>query len=567
MKLRKIIILILILLILGLILWLLYWLKGPPKESPISLLNSHGQEVSKLNVLDTAAISVEKLEPSTHYDIRIIRSDGVEISHCRLTTDQHGLIPLTPILYDVGIEYERSSRIGRFNIEGVINYKYKIVVTRLREKFEIPFEIVDRKDQPQIFSADRNGNPLNGFIIGKEDIYVAGRNFPSGSSIRIYIVNDKYTWQDGDELIDVSGGYEIVNLESNQTGFKKLVWNKDSVKIGCYDIIADHMPQDGLYSETDTDPNDNDCNVGFCVQNDAGPNHIEQEVTCQEPSPPPPAAPNPIYRDSFSTSENVWVAVNPHTQGQNYVGMNARIYVVNHKPEANWTHGTALVDVSGGYETTVIQPGCANVNYTLIWPNPLTPGEYDVITDFAPFGVYDKGTDIVDMLDPIGLLVGDADIEVVRIKFNWGSGSGAANLKDHTTDSLVPAPEWDKTINCNEPASYVRGSTITIQAQFHKLSPTAPDNVVVWANVGRGVNLLPQTVNFGGADYSGYINFPSATPLPNYINKHDFVWQWYYAIPPYPGSVQNPMNVSTHTICATFDTPNADATPAYKKPM
>jgi len=223
-----------------------------------------------------------------------------------------------------------------------------------------------------------------------------------------------------------------------------------------------------------------------------------------------------------------------------------------------------LNDVSGGYEETVIQPGCANVNYTLIWPNPVA-GKYDVVVDFDPFGVYDKGTDIVDMLDQVGLLVGDGDMEVTQIKFNWGTSSGATNLWDHITNSSVPAPEWDKTINRNEPAAYKRGSTITIKAQFHKISATIPNTVVVWAEPGYGISLSPQTITFDATGYSGYVDLTASTPLLNYVNKNDYLWQWYYAVPPYPGSVKNPINVTTHTICTTFNIPIVD--PAYKEPM
>lgn len=562
MNLKRIIIIILILILIAL---LLYLILLRPKESPISILNSHGQEVNKLNVLDEVSIRVKNLKPSTHYNIYVNRSDGEEISHSYLTTDRNGNIPFTHIWYDAGVEYKEGSRVGELNIEEVLKYKYKVTIAGMKEKYASRFNIVDPGNRTQIYSADENGNPLNSFIVGEQDVYAVGRNFPPNSSIRIFVVDYKYSWNDGDELTDVSGGYEIVNLNNNHTGFKKLIWTKDSVRIGSYDIIADYDPQDGYYSETNTDPIDNDGSVGFCGQGPPGTNHIEDKVTCQAPDPPPPSAPNPIYKENFSLGEEVWAAVNPYAQGLNYAGMNARIYVVNHKVESDWTHGITLTDVSGGFETTTIQPGCANVNYTLIWPNPQSSGKYDVVVDFAPFGVYDKGTDIVDMLDPVGLLIGNTDIEVVRLKFNWGSASEAANLIDHITNSAVAVPEWDKTISRNEPASYKKGSTITVQAQFQKILSSVPNSVVIWAEAGKGVSLSPQTVTFSGTGNSSYVNFTATNALSNYINKYNFVWQWYYAISPYPGSVQNPINVSSHTICTTYDTPIVD--PAYKKTM
>lgn len=563
MKLKTVLIILLLIVIVCFFLWLKICRKKPVEESPVSILNSHGEVVGEINPMDTVFVSVKKLKPATLYDIRVMRSDNKEISYARLLTDLRGEIPPTPIWYDVGVEYMEGYRAGKLNFEEVINHKYRLVVSSPEQKFEFPFKIIDIKLKPRIYSADENGNPLNGFIRGREDVYAVGKNLPAGSTIHLYVVEDRYRWADGDLLNPVTKKYVTVNLESNQTEFKVQVWEKHAAIIGGYDIIADCMPFDGCYFEH-TDPNDGDCNIGFCIQDEGAADDIEQKMTCQAPSPPPPAAPNPKYKDTFSPSEAVWVAINPIVQGQNYAGKNAKIYVINQLPKSSYAHGMTLTDVTGGPKTTVIQPGCANVNYNLIWANPVA-GKYDVVIDFPPFGVYDKGTDIVDMMDPVGLLVGDPDIEVRRIKFNWGVGSGAVNLKDHVTNALVPVPEWDKTINRSEPAAYTRGTVITIKAQFYKLSSTAPDAVVIWADLGQGITLLPQTVNFAGASESAYVDFTTAVPSPNYINKNDFVWQWYYAVPPYPGSVQNPMNSHSHTICTTFLASLVN--PAYKEPM
>lgn len=551
-----------ILFVILLILLTRYCRERPGSEPDVSIVNSRGERVSKFDVLDSVLVSAGNLKPSEHYYIRLERSDGIEISHARLTTDRHGSISCTPIWYDIGVEYAKGSRSGLRRIDDAIKYQYRIAISGIEKKYEPSFDLTATK--PFVFSADRNGNPLNGFVKGKEDVYVVGGNYPAGSTIRIYLVDDRYSWHSGDALLDIKGEYATISLPAGETGFKFLAWDKEHTRIGSYDIIADFLPMDGLYSKADIEPNDAGYNVGFVVQDEPGTDHIEQKLTCLAPSPPPPAAPNPQYKDSFAAGEEVWVAVNPYTQGQNYVGKNARIYVINHLSKADYISGMTLNDVSGGYEETVIQPGCANVNYTLVWPSP-SAGKYDVVVDFEPFGVYDQGTDIVDMLDPIGLLVGNPDIEASRIQFNWGAGSGATSLMDNVTNALVPVPEWDKDLNRNEPAAYVRGSTITVKAQFHKIASTAPDTVVAWADIGNGISLAPQTVSFGGTANSGYVSFTTSTALPNYVNKNLLLWQWYFAPAPYPGSVQNPMNATSHTICTTFKTPVVN--PAYKKTM
>ena len=43
-----------------------------------------------------------------------------------------------------------------------------------------------------------------------------------------------------------------------------------------------------------------------------------------------------------------------------------------------------------------MQRGCTNAGRKLIWPHPLTPGQYDIIIDVDRDGLYDEGSDILD---------------------------------------------------------------------------------------------------------------------------------------------------------------------------
>jgi hypothetical protein len=561
---------ILIIFLILLILIVLAWYKlcrgkvEPEKVIPlVAIYDSSGAKIEKLHAMDTMYVGIRDLEPDTRYDIRVLRSDDYEVSFAQLQTNMEGIIAPTPVWYDIGVEYDDGSRTGRFYISDLLKYKYELNVKGPELDIDIPIEILADLRKPIIFSADQEGHPLNSFLKGNQDVYAVGKNFPAGSTIRVYVVDDQYTWEDGDPLVDVSGGFQAVELEPNQTEFKVKVWDGEATNVGSNDIVADSMPFDGEYSGGNPEPKDGGSDVGFCVQLLSGSSHVEQQMTCKAPSPPPPAMPNPKYKDHFAASEPVWVAINPTVQGQSYGGKSARIYVIKHLPKSSYTHGMKLTDVSGGYNTAVIQPGCANVNYHLVWNNP-TAGNYDVVVDFTPFGVYDKGTDIVDMLEPIGLLVGAPDIEARRIQFNWGAGSKAVNLKDHTTNVAVPVPEWDKTLNRKEPAAYIRGIPITVKVQFYKASSSIPNTVVVWADLGSGIALAPQTVTFSGAQ-SAYVSFTTSTSLSNWVGKHDMIWQWYYAVPPSPPSVQTPMNATDHTVCTTYK--NALVNPAYKKPM
>jgi len=73
--------------------------------------------------------------------------------------------------------------------------------------------------------------------------------------------------------------------------------------------------------------------------------------------------------------------------------------------QAVWNDGDPLNPVQTPLGDTV-QYGCTNAGRRLVWPAPLTPGQYDVIVDVDADLVYDKGQDFLDGYSGPGNWVG-----------------------------------------------------------------------------------------------------------------------------------------------------------------
>ncbi len=501
-----------------------------PKEKPrVVWTDSKGEKVTEFAVLDAVHGSFSRLLPNRWYEIRVVRSDGREISYSSYSSDSRGVIPTTVLWYEPGVEYSES-RVGILDLKRLYAYDYTCVISRGKvtvARVPIRFRSLNETG-PIIYSSDRNGNPLNGYKQGKESVYISGLNFPSGKRIYIDLVRDRYAWDIGDRLEPLMERPRVIELDDGQGTFTTLLWPDSLNRIGSYDIIlrferADRFIDDREYI-------DSHYNVGFTVFG-APSLHIEEDLACQAPpydhvTGNVIGAPSPIYKDMFAPVEEVWVAVNPRAGGGDYAGQSARLYVVNHMVESAWVDGVSLADVSGGFETAVIQPGCANVNYTRVWINP-SIGDYDVIVDFAPFGTYTGGTDIIDKLDASGFYVPSQWICLESVSFNHNTGSNltdAINIRLNQTEDVV-VPEWQKATK-TYPAAYIKSKNITVRAVFS--AGSGVDNCKIRAAVSYGSlgEVLQQTVTFPGGS-SGSVSFNISGATPGQIKSFTQKWLWY----------------------------------------
>lgn len=98
-------------------------------------------------------------------------------------------------------------------------------------------------------------------------------------------------------------------------------------------------------------------------------------------------------KDLFTVLESVNAWGTAEVNGSGIFGEiipRAKLYVT---PNQVWSNGAALTDVSSnGVEDIVGGLGGAFA-FVVVWPGPLTPGEYDVIIDDDRNGVFNVGVD------------------------------------------------------------------------------------------------------------------------------------------------------------------------------
>jgi hypothetical protein len=508
------------------------------QEPLIILTNGNGERTGAFRVMDTVYGSFSGLLPDAEYIIRVMRSDEKEISYCIHPSDKKGIIPTVALWWDIGAVYE-NSREGRLDTDTLYSYTYSCLLLHREEKVaEVPIKIMTMEETgPMIYASNDKGDPLNIFEPGKESVYVSGKNFPKGANVHIHVVNDRHSWEIGDTIDGAAKDSKMVKLDKSQEDFTTQIAYKTDLDVGTYDLVIEYDTVNGIIDQQDVV--DSVYHVGFTISRlRAYPipppePHVEAELACQAPPRDPVTgivigAPNPIYKDHFGASEEVWMAVNPNTGGHDYSNQNARLYVVYHRTEANWWDGLALVDVSGGYETTTVQPGCANFNYTRIWINPtVRDAGYDVVVDFAPFGVYDRGYDIVDSLDAKGFVVPTLWVCLDSISYNHNTGSNntdAMNIRKNYSED-VPVPEWVKAEETH-PAAYIKDKTITVKAVFSAGSGVTSAKIRAVTYYGLLGDAPQITVSFSGGT-SGPVSFQISGLTPNQVRYYPQRWKWY----------------------------------------
>jgi hypothetical protein len=537
---KRLVFLLFILLVLIVLVWYFVCRVSIEKRPPILLKNTSGIETTEFQLHDSILFDAVNLSPRTGYKIQIVREDGKIITESRLSTDQYGQIPETVIWYDIGIlqcldvpiHTTKTTHLSEYEIRNYEyagkNYSLKIIEDENIVR-EISFRVIRETKRPKLYASDSRGCPKSGFLIGEEDVWVVGKNFPKGSIIRLWAVSDNVEWKDADQLKDVTKQYNnelspLFELKLDDTGFKKLLWLKGLTSIGSYDIVAEVVtyPFGSYYSSSTAKVKNVVSNLsysGFVIQRRQGVGEpLEQNAAGVRMSS------KLAYRDAFLTTEDVYAGVDPYVH-PSYIGMAADVYIVADKTDAQWTTDMSLVDVTGFVETVTIQPGtCANAYSTLAWAAPLIQGEYDLVLDFNQDGVYTHGVDLIDSLDPIGFTV--AEVRVESISFNY-SGSGAITIYDNINGSNINPPEYSCGA-CDDikPAAWVMGGSYAVKVNF-KAVP-AVNFVQIWAENGLGgldSSSSPVTVSFSGGN--GQSTF-SPNSVPNSIDKRLFDWNWKY---------------------------------------
>ncbi|MFX0137048.1 MAG: hypothetical protein ACFFDN_25645 [Candidatus Hodarchaeota archaeon] len=408
----------LLIVIIILVLYFVYGMFGD-KRPPILLKTASGIETAEFQLHDSIILDAVKLKPNTGYTIQIVDTTGKVMTESRLSTDRFGQIPETVIWYDIGLRpcFERPVADTGFKAfteievydSTLTDKKYFVNILRdMKLERKMSFQIMGISKRPTLHTVDSLGCPRSWFLIGEEDIYVVGKNFPKNSIIRQWVVPDNTYWQDGDELKDMTHQYtnnkpELFELAGDATSFKRLLWHRGLTSIGDYDIVAEVVTYPfGFYRVSPFAKAENVVTnlkfAGFIVQRRQGAEEpLEMDLSASRQS-------RLVHRDNFLTSDNIYVYFNPSIH-PSYVGQYADVYIVPHQTEAGWVNDPSLQnkDVTGFVEHILIQ-SCGNCFSASVWSPPLTPGDYDVVLDFNSNVQYDI-TDLIDSLDEIGFTV------------------------------------------------------------------------------------------------------------------------------------------------------------------
>jgi|GEM_PF-2888970 len=543
---------------------------------PVLFQDASGEARTEFQLHDSVVIDVVGLEPRTGYTVEIVDEDGAVVVANRLSTDGLGAIPPTVLWYAVGLRpcadaegagttEETVAAVARVPYSRVVNSamagrRYTLNISREGEVVRTAnFQVAAALLRPTLYATDRRGCPRSGFLIGEEDVWVTGRNFPENSLVRLWAVPADADWRDGDPLNDQTGqhGYEpppIFELRGGDRQFHRLLWPAGLTSVGSYDLVAEVVDYPfGTYREapeaTVLDVVANRIQSGFVIQRRPGEAEpLAMEIAGVRQSPF-------TFRSTFLTTENVYVGVDPAVQ-PSYIGQTADVYIVTDRTDAQWTANTNLAghDVTGTVEQITVNGICGNCWNTLAWAAPLLVGEYDIVLDFNQNGVYDAGVDLIDGLDPVGFTV--SEIRVDTIRFNY-PGSGAITLYDHLAGGNITAPEYLSAGQVAKPAAWVMGGSHAVEVHFVAVPTVA--SAQVWAEGGVGglaSSVSPVTVTFAGG--VGQAQFTAGTP-PATVARTAFQWDWKYRV---GGSTAAMGSTGEHLLYSVVATPQApQATP------
>jgi hypothetical protein len=274
--------------------------------------------------------------------------------------------------------------------------------------------------------------------------------------------------------------------------------------------------------------------------------HITAPLACQ--APPRDAttgklidAGNPIFRDTFSPREEVWVALNVNILKNQEEG--ARLYVIHHK-NGNLSNEDKLEDVTCAYEeiSQINLPlGSEGFIYIPVWDHPrFYQYGYDVVVDFKPFGKYNVGQDIVDGLHPEGYLdvkgfhVPEYWVCLESISFNHTPKCGYYDAIDIRQNCQKGARvlEWEKgKKSC--PAAYIKNRSITIKAVFSASKNLDMAYIGARRCSGGLGDIIQKEIYFDKScifkNYkSGAEQFQVHLPTPDEITSFYQEWEWYF---------------------------------------
>lgn len=339
------------------------------------------RSVGESSSLETTSEPSASLEGPPSEAVGALAAQGVLIS------DHEGRIPATAIARAIGI------------VTGTGAGRYTLLVTSGGTEVGRSVFEVREGSRPVVHAADATGRPVLRFTRTSESsVWVSARKLAPSIEVPVFVVPDSPKWKNGDSLDPATG--RVVE-GTTDAGGKLLVevWPSPDTA-GAYDIVLD-LDNDGLLSPDDVVTGV--WTTGFVVADDPlvrGEVDLVARLVCAED----------VYsagpRARLGSNESLFLFGAPAIGGD-LSAVGGLIHIVPHK--AVWADGDELVS-RGPVSVSPPAVDPASLTRVLAWPQPMLPGQYDVIIDVDRNGRYSKGVDIIDNISAgdAGLVVMDA---------------------------------------------------------------------------------------------------------------------------------------------------------------
>ena len=328
---------------------------------------------------------------------------------CRCSCNRFGVIAPTVLWPDIGIgSPEKGGRFAFKTFEEAFSAMGgNSFVLEVRDRYaDAPdkprvvrtgrFTVATSMSQKRLYSASESGVLQRGLLVGRDELRVQGRNFKPGSLVDIYLVQ-RHNWKVGEPIVPIqnSDGTEVVStvtLAPDQRDFHVLLWPREQLIPGSYDIIArEAIPHEYLRHQRilrDSDVVSERFITSLVVRDDIfhykpiqqGCVMATKEIAAKMLWGVPEEI---LYTNNFPKGTDVWASLDPAGLMPADIGKKVHYYVTPHKTAADWQMSSSAVGIPGTGAEIVTTSSCVNGNAALVWSNPQQAGQYDLVVDFG----------------------------------------------------------------------------------------------------------------------------------------------------------------------------------------
>ncbi|MCX6238291.1 MAG: hypothetical protein NTY07_12185 [Bacteroidia bacterium] len=377
--------------------------KLPPKSnSEITLIDAQGKHKTEFEAGESLMVNFKGLAPNQSYDMKLLDDKNKEVFTAKLISNRFGVIAPTTLWPDIGIGVPKLGGDYAFEtheeaLAAMKDRAFSLQVFEGEKKVgENTFKINAESTEQKLYSSTESGALKRGLLIGKDELRVQGRKFTPGSLVDIYLVKRQFNWQEGNPIIPVrnSDGSEVIaSIHLKKDSFNILLWPKEQLKTGSYDIIARvTVEHEYLRNERKFRASDivSDRFITSVVVRDDIFHYKPIQMGCIMAMKEIAATmlwgvPEEVkYTNNFPKGTDVWAALDPAGLMPANIGKKVKFYVIQHKTAADWSVSSSLVSVpTSGSPEIITSSSCVNANATLVWSNPQQVGKYDLVVDFG----------------------------------------------------------------------------------------------------------------------------------------------------------------------------------------